>query len=77
MHQGEQHKQAGYYKQLGEAIQNYESVLLFGPTDAKSELLNLLRKDHHFDDIKIEVQSAMEMPIKQEHAFVRDHFSQM
>ena len=77
MHQDEQQKQAGFYEQLGEAIQNYESVILFGPTDAKSELFNFLKKDHHFDDIRIVVEPAMQMSEKQEQAFVREHFSQM
>jgi stalled ribosome rescue protein Dom34 len=42
MHQKEQHEQSDYYKKIGEAIKNYQEVLLFGPTNAKTELLNLL-----------------------------------
>jgi hypothetical protein len=41
MHNKEQHQQSDYYKKLGEVIKNYEDVILFGPTDAKVELLNL------------------------------------
>lgn len=74
MHHKEQHKQAEYYKRLGETIRNYEQVLLFGPTEAKTELLHILKADHRFDKIKIEVKSSDKMTENQEHAFVRDFF---
>lgn len=75
MHNKEQQLQNSYYLQLGDVIRNYESVLLFGPTDAKTELANLLREDLRFDDIKIEVQAADKMTENQQHAYVRDYFS--
>ncbi len=74
MHNKEQHQQSDYYKKLGAVIQNYESVVIFGPTDAKSELRNILKDDHRFANIKIEVQSADNMTENQEHAFVKDYF---
>lgn len=76
MHNKKQQQQAGYYKQLGEVIKNYNSVILFGPTDAKTELFNLLKEDRHFDNIKIEVKGAGKMTENQQHAFVREYFSQ-
>lgn len=75
MHNKEQGEQSGYYKELGEVIKKYDEVLLFGPTDAKTELFNVLKKDHHFDQIKIEVKSADKMSENQEHAFVKEHFA--
>jgi hypothetical protein len=75
MHNKEQQQQGDYYKKLGAVILNYDSVLLFGPTDAKTELLNVLRADHRFEDIKIVVKQSDKMTENQEHAFVRDHFS--
>lgn len=75
MHNKEQQQQSGYYKKLGEVIRNYDAVLLFGPTDAKSELYNLLKEDHRFADIKIEVAQADKMTEPQEHAFVKAYFS--
>jgi hypothetical protein len=75
MHNKEQHQQAAYYKELGDVIKNYEEVILFGPTDAKVELFNLLRADHRFAKTKIEVKQADKMTENQQHAFVRDHFS--
>jgi hypothetical protein len=75
MHNKEQHQQAAYYKKLGESIKNYDDVLLFGPTDAKIELLNLLRADNNFSKIKIETKQSDKMTINEEHAFVRNYFS--
>src|ERR1035437_5780940 len=43
IHKKEQHQQLNYYKKLGDSIRNYQEGLLFGPTDAQKELLNLLK----------------------------------
>jgi len=59
---------------LGAIIKNYREVLLFGPTDAKHELQNMLHKDHLFADIKITVEQADKMTENQQHAFVRAHY---
>ena len=75
MHNKEQHLQSAYYKKLGEVIKNYTSVILFGPTDAKVELLNILRADHLFEKINIETRQADKLTENQQHAFVRDYFS--
>jgi len=75
MHNKEQHQQADYYKKLGEVIRGYKDVLLFGPTDAKVELFNVLRADHRFAEIKIEVKQADKLSDNQQHLFVREHFT--
>ncbi len=75
MHNKEQHEQSAYYKKLGEVIRKYEDVLLFGPTDAKVELFNLLRADHLFEKISIGVKQADKMTENQQHAFVINYFS--
>jgi hypothetical protein len=49
-------------------------VVLFGPTDAKKELLNLVKTDHLFEGIKIEVKNSDKMTEDQMHTFVRDYF---
>ena len=74
IHNKENHQQSEYYKKLGEAIRNFDDVVLFGPTNAKSELLNVLRTDHRFENIKIEVHSADKMTDNQQHAFVKEYF---
>lgn len=75
MHNKEQQKQSEYYKEIGEVIKNYNEVLLFGPTDARLELFNTLKANHHFENIKIEVQSADKMSDIEQHDFVKDYFS--
>lgn len=77
MHNKEQHMQAVYFKKIAEAIKQYDEVVLFGPAEAKSELKNILKDDHHFDKIKIEAHSADKMTEMQERLFVREHFSQV
>lgn len=75
MHNKEQQVHAEYYKELGEVIKNYDEVILFGPTNAKVELSNILQEDHHFDNIKIETQAADKMTDNQQYAFVNDYFA--
>lgn len=71
----EQHGQLKFYNEIGNAIRNYEEVILFGPTDAKSELLNHLKADHNFENVKITIKQADKMTENQQHAFVKEHFS--
>ena len=75
MHNKEQHSQHEYYKKLGDIIRNFQDVLLFGPTNAKIELLNLLRADHQFEKIKLETKDSDKMTQNEQHAFVRDYFT--
>lgn len=74
MHNKEQQQHSSYYKRIGEVIKNYEKVVIFGPTSAKSELANILKEDHHFDAIELEVKPADKMTEHQMHAFVKNYF---
>ena len=74
IHKKEQHLQLRYYKKISDIIKNYQDVVLFGPTDAKNELLNLIKTDHLFEDIKIEVRNSDKMTEDQMQNFVRDYF---
>ena len=75
MHNKEQHEQADFYKKISEVIRNYDQVLLFGPTDAKKELFNILKENHLFSDIKIEVKNTDKMTTNQQIAFVKNYFA--
>jgi hypothetical protein len=75
MHVKQQHLQSSFYKKLSDAIRNYHEVILFGPTDAKTELLNLLNTDHLFENIKIEVKHSDKMTEHEMHAFVKEYFA--
>ena len=74
MHNKEQLLNVAYNKELGNVILNYDHVLLFGPTNAKSELHNFLNKDLHFKDIQIDVKTTDKMTDNEKQAFVSNHF---
>jgi hypothetical protein len=75
MHNKENHEQSHFYKQISDTIRNFQEVLLFGPTEAKSELFNLLKTNHLFDAIKIEVKGSDKMEQSQMDTFVRNYFN--
>jgi stalled ribosome rescue protein Dom34 len=75
MHNKEQQQQSGFYKKLMDEIKNYEHIVLFGPTEAKSELHNLINADHNFAKIKIVVKPADKMTENQQKAFVIEYFA--
>ena len=75
MHNKEDHEQSDYYKTIARHARDYNFVLLFGPTEAKSELHNILKADHHFSEIRIEVRPGYKMTEPQIHNFVREYFS--
>lgn len=64
-----------YYKKIAETIKNYKRVILFGPTDAKIELFDLLSEDERFLKIKFEIKHTDKMTVNQQHNFVKEYFS--
>ena len=74
MHNKRQQMHEAYYKEIAAVILKYDNVLLFGPTNAKTELHNYLMKDLHFKDIKIDIKSADKMTDNQQDAFVKKYF---
>lgn len=75
MHNKEQHEQYDYYKELSETIRDFDEVILFGPTNAKDELFNLLKTNHRFCSTKIVVKQADKMTENQMHAFVKEYYN--
>lgn len=73
-HHVEQNASKEFYKTLSGIIKEYERVLLFGPNQPKEELCNILKADHHFADVRIEVKPAGKMSVHEQQAFVRNHF---
>lgn len=71
----EQHRQFKYYKKIGDVIKDYYQVILFGPTDAKIELFNMLSEDDRFIKIKLEIKDTEKMTRSQLHLFVTEYFS--
>ena len=74
LHNKEQHLQHKYYENIGESILDFNKVLLFGPTDAKTELFNYLTKIKKFENIKITVKSTDKLTENQQIAFVNEYF---
>lgn len=75
MHNKEQQKQGTFYKNLTKIIKDFNEVILFGPTNAKSELYNLIKANHQLDNVKIEVKNTDKMTDKEQHDFVNKYFS--
>jgi stalled ribosome rescue protein Dom34 len=75
LHNKERQKQSKYYSKLMTVVKKYEEVILFGPTNAKEELFNVIVADSRFHDIKIQVKQTDKMTPREQHAFVRDFFS--
>jgi len=75
MHSKEQnHNQSVFFKEISDAIRNYHNVLLFGPTDAKNELFNLLKADHNFADTTIELKTTDKMTTTEKQEYVVRYF---
>lgn len=75
VHSKEQnHNQSVFFNEISEGIRNYQNVLLFGPTDAKNELFNLLKADHNFENTKIEMKTTDKMTMIEKQDFVVEYF---
>ena len=75
MHYKQQQLQSKYYKKLLSIVKKYNEVILFGPTDAKEELFNVISADNRFQNIKIQVKQTDKMTAQQKHNFVKEFFS--
>lgn len=53
MHNKEQQEQNAFYEDIIDYLKPYSEVLVFGPTDAKLELLNLIKANLAFSNLKI------------------------
>lgn len=76
-HNKEQQLQAAFYEKLEDVILNYNNVLLFGATNAKTELFNRIQKDHRFANIKIMIKDADKMSTTQKKFFISNYFEKV
>ena len=74
MHNKEINQQNEFYQKIGDEIRHFNEVMLFGPTNAKTELHNMLKKNHLFADIKINIQQTDKLTANQKIAFVKEYF---
>lgn len=75
MNNKEQNEISEFFKKVSAVIKDYDEVLLFGPTNAKTELFNILKDDRHFEQIKIVVKPADKMTENQQKDFVKEFFN--
>jgi hypothetical protein len=68
------HNQMIYFKEISDKIKNFSNVLLFGPTDAKNELLNLLKTNQNFENCKIELKTTDKMTMIEKQDLVIAYF---
>lgn len=64
-----------YFDKIAKIILNYKKVLLFGPTNAKIELFNMLCEDQRFFKIKIYFKETGRLTLNQRNRFIRQHFT--
>jgi stalled ribosome rescue protein Dom34 len=76
-HNMEQDQLSEFFKRLSAVIIDYQEVLLFGPTHAKTELYNLLKEYNHFNNVKIEIETTDNLTENQLHAYVKTHFEKL
>ncbi len=74
LHNAAQPLQSEYYKSLAKEILAFNEVLLFGPSEAKDELFNLIKDDLLYADIKINVKNSGPLSEKQEREVIKLHF---
>jgi hypothetical protein len=70
----EKKKHNKFYKDLSETIKYYDEVVIFGPSDSKKELANILASDDKFSNIKIDFEETGNLTENQQHNFVKEHF---
>jgi hypothetical protein len=74
MHNKEQNLQQEFYSKLRQELLNYDTILLFGATNAKTELLNILQTDTKFLNVEILLKNTDKLTENQQIAFVNDCF---
>jgi hypothetical protein len=72
----DKHVLHAYYNKIGEAIKNYKQIVLFGPTDAKVELFDVLSEDNRFVKIIFEIKETDKMSVNQQHDFIIKYFAE-
>jgi stalled ribosome rescue protein Dom34 len=75
LHHKEQQFLSDYFKRIAKVILNYDKVILFGPTNAKTEFFNYLSEDNRFVKIKVYIKETDKMNAFQRQNFINDYFS--
>ena len=65
-----------FFDKLIQVIKDFDEVLLFGPTEAKSELFDQIDQIPNLDLINITMKTTDKMTENQKQAFVREFFAE-
>lgn len=63
-----------FHKDLSETIKYYDEVIIFGSSESKKTLVNILSSDEKFSHIKIAVKDIENLTESQQHNFVKEFF---
>jgi len=74
LHNKEQDFQEKFYLKLRNELLGFNKVLLFGSTNAKTELLNILQADNKFSNVEFTLKNTDKLSENQQIAFVNDCF---
>jgi stalled ribosome rescue protein Dom34 len=72
----ENKRKYNYYSQIGNAIINYDKIILFGPSEAKIDFFDTLSEDERFYKLKIEIKETDKMNVNQRQDFINKYFVQ-
>ena len=64
-----------YYNKIAREINNYDRIILFGPTNAKIEFFDVLSEDERFLKTKVEITNTDQMNPAEQHQFIQNYFS--
>ena len=70
----EKRKHNKFHKELSETIKYYDEVVIFGPSESKKNLVDILSSDEKFAHIKIVVKDIENLTESQQYNFVKEHF---
>lgn len=73
-HEREQQINHTFYKELAVALHHYDNIYVFGPTTARSEFANYVKKERLLSGKNIETHPADKMTDNQMVALVKKHF---
>lgn len=73
-HNKKQDAQSKFYKEISDAIVDYSQVLLFGTTNAKTELSTILSNDNRFAAVVITIKNTETLTLEEQIAFVNNCF---
>lgn len=74
LHEKEQQLQLQFYKEISDQSVGFSTVMLFGPTTAKSELKTILSHDNRFSDVEVSLKITDKLDLKEQIAFVNNFF---